>query len=109
AVVEIIRAIRHLNQEVYRVADVAGLYSQGIIPREIAEADARPITPLVARPRPYHGWLVVAMEFGPSSTVREEATLLKGQTRNKDTFAFCIYPEDESRTDVKVWLICPFG
>ena len=46
-------------------SDLAGLWHQGRrIPRELAEADAAPLKPLVRSPRSYHGYFFVAMEPG---------------------------------------------
>ena len=47
---------------VFWTSDVAGLWHQGRrISRELAEADAAPLKPLVQNPRSYHGYFFVAM------------------------------------------------
>src|SRR5688572_11915560 len=79
----------------YWVGDVSELYRMGLISREVAEADIAPLSPLVERPQPIGGYLVVAMEtcFIPRGTEGvEEFVVLKGRKRSKDAFAFCVFP-----------------
>jgi hypothetical protein len=111
---EIVQALRHgiKTPEGFWVADVSGLHAMGRIPREIAEADARPLSPLVPQPRPYRGWLVVAMDTGACLATGDDDTSepLKGEKpRNKENFAFCVYPADPSRADFQPWLIGRLG
>jgi hypothetical protein len=60
AVWNLVRELRHRplhseKGEGTRVRDVAGLYAQGLISRETAEADTHPLAPLVAQPGAYPG------------------------------------------------------
>jgi hypothetical protein len=92
------------NSEGYWVGDVAELHRMGLISREVAEADSAPLRPLVNRPKPFHGYYVVAME---SYSEGDKETQLKGIQRNKGTFAFCIYPADQRQKGLSVYLVCP--
>jgi hypothetical protein len=74
--------------------DVAELYRRGQALREVGEADYAPITPLVDKPRPYHGYYFVAMEKGPDDYPW--------------AFAFCAFPADPGVVG-DVWLIYPGG
>lgn len=94
------------NSDGYWVGDVAELYRMGLISREVAEADTAPLKPLVDRPKPFHGYYVAAME-SYSGGVGEKLHVLKGTQRNKDAFAFCIYPADPSDKSLSVYLVCP--
>jgi hypothetical protein len=109
----IVQAIRQgvRTPEGFWVADVTGLHTQGRLAREIAEADARPLSPLVSSPRPYHGWLVVAMDTGACLATGDEDTpdKLKGEQRHKENFAFCIYPADPTREDFQPWIVGRLG
>ena len=78
----------------YWVGDVAGLHDLSGLPREIAEADAAPIVPLVPKPKPYHGYLFIALESLPSGDLNVDVARerTKGQTFDGESFAFCAYP-----------------
>ena len=110
---EIVQALRSgvKTPEGFWVGDVSGLYALGRMPREIAEADARPLTPLVSHPRPYHGWLVVAMDSGACLSTGDDDTAeaLKAVPRHKENFGFCIYPADPTRADFQPWLVGRLG
>lgn len=92
--------------EGYWTGDVAGLFERGKIPREIAEADSRPLKPLVDRPHPYHGYLFVALESGPGP--EDIPISLKGVKISKDTCAFCAYPMEKG-ANRPVYLVGPSG
>src|SRR5262245_25582864 len=78
------------------VGDVTEFYRLGLISKEVAEADTAPLKPLIGLPRPYQGYYVRAMLSGPclrpGADWNTEITSFKGQTTNKETCAFCIYP-----------------
>lgn len=94
----------------YWVGVVTELYRFGNISRELAEADTAPLNPLVDHPRPFHGYYVRAMDSGPSPTIlSEENILFKGKTRVKGTSAFCIYPAENSGSDLPIYIVCPWG
>ncbi len=113
APLQIMMAIRSGVQtpEGFWVADLAGLHEQGRMPRDIAEADARPLTPLAPQPRPYHGWYVVAMETGACLATGDDDTPdpLKSDKRHKENFGFCIYPADASLADYQPWIVGRLG
>lgn len=105
---EIPRAARF--EEGYWTGDVAGLYERGRISRDIAEADFRPLKPLLEHPRPYHGYLFVALESGPDlrANSTEESIPLKGSRFNKETFAFCAFPAKPG-PNKRVFMVGPGG
>lgn len=96
------------DREGYWTGDVAELYRKGLILKEVAEADTAPLNPLVDRPRPYHGYFVVAMKTGQPH-LGDTPVTLKDPPRNRETFAICIYPADDQRPDRPVYMICPWG
>jgi hypothetical protein len=95
------------------VGDVTELYRMGVISKEVAEADTAPLKPLIDRPRPYKGYYVRAMlsapSLAPGSDWNVESTSLKGQTVNQETYAFCIYPAEAGRPDLRIYITCPVG
>ena len=80
--------------------DVARLHRGGLIPREVAEADANPLDPLVATPRPYNGYLFVALNTcvidGLMEPYRQDTggTPEMGNVHNYSYFGFCAYPAE---------------
>jgi hypothetical protein len=76
--------------------DVVGLYRLGLVSRQIAEADALPINPLVDHPVPYHGYLFVALEWDDSGSVPEQLKQdtdgKAGKVHHKQSFGFCAFP-----------------
>jgi hypothetical protein len=78
--------------------DVAGLYRYGLIPRELAEADAAPLTPLVPKPVPYKGFLFKAMILDRSETppvsYRQQTDKTSGQVHHPSRFGFVAFPAD---------------
>lgn len=77
----------------YWTGDVAGLYRFGLISRELAEADAAPLQPLTATPRPYQGYFFVA---------------LKPDADDGKAFVFCAFPakyDPERRTPTYIYII----
>lgn len=88
--------------------DIAGLYELGVISREVAEADSAPLKPLVDRPRPYHGYFVVAMESSASNGDWSQSDTLKGKLRSR-SYGVCVYPAEDRRPDLPVYLVHPSG
>jgi hypothetical protein len=94
----------------YWTGDVAGLYyviSNGngmeihLIARELAEADAAPLQPLLPSPVPYHGYLFVAMDWddtGEKPEALKQNTDGKGALHHKEKAAFCAYPSEPGVT-----------
>ena len=52
--------------------DVAGLFRLGLIQREVADADANPLFPLLTGPISFHGYYVAALQFDDSVTPPED-------------------------------------
>jgi hypothetical protein len=69
--------------------DVAGLFQGGLIERELAEADAKPLTPLCPKPVPYHGYYFMALEGDASESYRRD-----GKPRHPEKYGFIAYPAD---------------
>jgi hypothetical protein len=92
----------------YWTGDVAGLYYVSVegkeiqlISRELAEADAAPLKPLVPAPVPYHGYLFVAMDWddtGDKPEALKQDTDGTGAVRHREKAAWCAYPSVPGRT-----------
>ncbi len=92
------------------MGDVTELYRLGLIPLELAQADTAPLKPLFSTPKPFHGYHVVAMESAPHPIEWNTQTIpLKGLTRSKDNFAFCIFPIGDGRKHRSVYLVTVMG
>ncbi|HLY08326.1 MAG TPA: DUF2950 family protein [Planctomycetota bacterium] len=78
--------------------DVAGLYRYGLIERGVAEADVRPIHPLVPKPVPFHGYYFVSMLRDESEPPIEDLRLdtdgRSGKVHHLLRFGFCAYPAE---------------
>ncbi len=78
--------------------DVSGLYRYGLIPRELAEADAAPLTPLVPEPVPYKGYLFKALILDRSETppvaYQQETDKRSGNVHHPMKFGFVAFPAD---------------
>ena len=97
-------------EEGFWVGDVTDLYRLGVIPLELAQADTAPLKPVVPTPKPFHGYHVVAMHSAPHPTDWNTQTIpLKGRTRSKDNFAFCIYPIGDGPKHRYVYLVTRMG
>lgn len=100
----------------YWTGDVAGLYyviSKGngmaihLIPRELAEADAAPLNPLVPAPVPYHGYLFRAMDWddtGDKPEALKQDTDGTGALHHIEKVAWCAYPSVPGETGK--WTYC---
>jgi hypothetical protein len=79
-------------------ADVAGLYKHGLIPREIAEADAAPLTPLVPQPIPHKGYYFKALQqddsVSPPDAYRQETDKTSGKVHHRIRFGFVAIPAE---------------
>ncbi len=93
--------------------DVAGLFNlviQGrelqLIARELAEADADPLRPMVKAPRPYRGYYFAALETDESDPVRAErfygqdtgGSPARGKVHHHSKFGFVAYPAEPGVT-----------
>jgi hypothetical protein len=78
--------------------DVAGLYRWGLIGRGVAEADTRPLNPLVPVPIPYHGYYYEALLLDNSVTPPEaygqDTDKRSGKVHNLERFGIVAYPAD---------------
>jgi hypothetical protein len=92
----------------YWTGDVAGLHKYGLITREMAEADAHPLAPLVPLPVPYHGYLVAALVQDDGSTPPEpysqETDAKSGKVHHRTKYAFCIYPAEPGVTGNYIYI-----
>jgi hypothetical protein len=90
-------------------ADVAGLFKYGMISREIAEADAAPLVPLVPQPIPYHGYyfkaLVADDSVSPPIVYRQVTDKKSGAVHNPDRFGFVAYPAGGLSPPKFMWII----
>jgi hypothetical protein len=96
------------TQEGFWVGDVTELYRWGVVSKQVAEADIAPIRPLVPKPRPFHGYHVVAMETAPGEA-DGQTIVLKGRERSKENFAFCIYPVGRGQQHRWVYIVTSIG
>jgi hypothetical protein len=89
--------------------DVAGLYTFGLISREVAEADAAPRVPLVPHPIPYRGHYIralVADDIQTPPLVYGQVTDQKsGPIHNLKRFGFVIYPAGGINAPKYMWII----
>ncbi len=88
--------------------DISGLYALRLIPRELAEADAAPLHPLVPQPVPYHGYYFRALQQDDSETppvvYRQVTDKTSGEVHNLERFGFIAYPV-EGLTSAKTFRI----
>jgi hypothetical protein len=83
----------------YWTGDVVGLYRYGLIPRELAEADAAPLQKLADHPRPYHGYLFLALD---SDDMDEPSAA--GKVHNRETYWYCAFPKAYPETGQNTYL-----
>lgn len=69
-------------------ADVAGLHAQGLLPREVAEAEAG---------RPYHGYRLAAIPYRHHESWKWP----------REGYAFCAFPARPGRTGRRTYVITP--
>jgi len=84
----------------YWTGDVSGLFRFGWIDRALAEADARPVIPLVPKPIPLHGYYFVALDLDneamPPPALRQETNKIAVKAHHPTRFGFLAYPADSS-------------
>lgn len=89
--------------------DIAGLLQHGLIPRELAAADARPLVPLVSKPVAYMGYYFVAMETDeteqPPEELRQDTDKKSGKVHHRTKFAYCAYPVEFGVTGRNSYII----
>jgi hypothetical protein len=86
--------------------DVAGLC--GLAGRDIAQADAHPIHPLVVTPIPHHGYYFAALLFDDSETppeaYRQDTDRKSGKVHHLSKFGFVAFPADPA-SGMKIYII----
>jgi len=82
----------------YWTGDLASLYDFGLIDRSMAEADTKPLKPLVSSPVPFRGYLFTAIEIDHRSNSPEpfksDTDKRSGRVHSLSKFGFCAYPVD---------------
>jgi type II secretory pathway pseudopilin PulG len=82
--------------------DVAGLYRWGLIERGVAEADTRPLNPLVPNPIPFRGYYYEVLRLDNSVTPPEaygqDTDKKSGKVHNVNRFGFVAYPANPAGT-----------
>lgn len=108
---EAVTKLKHGTKESgFWIGDVTELFRMGVISREVAEADTAPLTPLVAQPKPFHGYFLRAMTSGPAlDGTWTPIAFAKGKTGSLETFGVCVYPAVNGEGDLSVYLVCPLG
>lgn len=90
--------------------DVAGLLRSGLIEREVAEADARPIVPLIPKPVPYHGYYFVALQgdasVRPPESYHRDTDRKSGKVHHPEKYGFLAYPATPGRSGNYYFMIC---
>jgi len=89
--------------------DVAGLHRYQLIPRELAEADAAPLNPLVPSPVPYRGYYFRALltdgsEMPPES-YRQATDKTSGNVHHLTKFGFIAYPAVRGGTGNRLYVV----
>jgi hypothetical protein len=84
----------HNGIQDFWTGDVAGLYAYGLIPRELAEADAAPLAPLVPVPVPYRGYYFKALvaDGEDGFAYRQNTDPKSGAVHNLERFGFVAFP-----------------
>ena len=90
-------------------ADVAGLYKFGLIPKELAEADASPLHPLVPKPVPYKGYLFKALLSDlsalPPAEYRQWTDQASGKVHHLEKFGFVAFPADSLGPGYRLYIV----
>jgi len=89
--------------------DVAGLYRLGLIERAVAEADLRPIIPLVPKPIPYRGYYFIALVRDESETphedLRQDTDKKSGKVHHLSKFGFSASPAEYDVTGRDTFIV----
>lgn len=90
--------------------DVAGLYEAGVLDRRIAEADLRPIRPLVPKPVPLDGYYFKALERDDSvpDEYRKDTDGSGRKVHHPSRFGFMALPA-EYPSSGRIWFILNEG
>lgn len=76
----------------FGTGDAAGLFPLGLIDRALAEADDRPLKPLVPKPIPVNGYLVRFLS-----------------TASGAHFGYCLYPAEPGVTGKYIFILSDYG
>jgi len=93
----------------YWTGDIAGLYRYGLIERGLAEADDRPLVPLVPKPVPWHGYYVRMLEKdeneNPPEPYAQVTDPASGRVHHRTKVAVCLYPAEPGVSGRYVFII----
>jgi hypothetical protein len=88
---------------------VAGLYRLGLIERGVAEADLKPLVPLVPKPIPFNGYYFVAMSRDDSETppenLQQDTDKKSGKVHHLSKFGFAAIPAKFNVTGVGSYIV----
>lgn len=90
------------------VGDISELFALRLISRELAEADAAPLKPLVPKPVPYKGYLFRVMttdEYGVPYASPSGGDDRRGAVYNNSKFAFTAYPARYESSGRRTFLV----
>jgi hypothetical protein len=94
----------------YWTGDLTRLFDLGLIPREIAEADAAPIRPIVDRPKPYHGYFFVTLKQdlspGKPTELMQDTDGKNGKVHHRTMWGICAYPSEATKPPKRTYLWC---
>jgi hypothetical protein len=97
----------------YWTGDVAGLYRFGLIERGLAEADDRPLIPLVRSPIPWHGYFVHLMgkddSVSPPEPYAQVTDAASGRVHHRTKVAVCLYPADPGKSGRYIFMLNDCG
>jgi hypothetical protein len=89
--------------------DVTELYRLGLIERGVAEADLRPIRPLVPKPVPFHGYYFVVMNRdesdSPIENLQQDTDKKSGKVHHLRSFGFSAYPVEFGVTGRETFIL----
>lgn len=89
--------------------DIAALAKHGLISRELAEADAEPLVPLVPKPVPYKGYLfrvLISDDSDPSAgPYRQDTDRMSGKVHHLRKFAFVGFPAEPGVTGRYIFIV----
>jgi hypothetical protein len=94
----------------YWTGDLAGLHHHGkLIDQDVAAADAEAIKPVSPAPKPYAGYLIVALLTDPTGEevfyYKQDTDRKNGKVHNSSTFAFCAFPAEYGKPHRMTYLV----
>jgi hypothetical protein len=92
--------------------DVSGLHTFGLLDRAVAEADVAPLSPLVSKPVPYHGYYFMALEGDDghvntdfSNKMDTGGNVQMGKVHHLNRYSFCAFPEIQGVTGRRIYIV----